>query len=381
MFPLLGWAGLDEYVQMVSPSLHATVVAGQSSAADPASFSPGGHDPNRVEKLQVQGIEPSVSLRAGEHLEGFVTAVVFNNASDDWDWEMEEAFLKVVEIPGRLELRGGRYLNRVGYHNAIHQHSWTTVDAPLVNALFLGEDGLASEGGELTWLPCSGTSLSLSFGDRVSHEGEHGDHEEDHGHSEGESSYEAHAFESLQIEGDLVTLSARSLWRRDDFLSLSGTLAVTGGENSSGGDSATGLAGLELEWREHGREAGGRSVRWRNEVIMIDSERIHLEEAEHEGEGDDAHDEVDARGLGWTSLLSGDLEVPLSPFIRFDYVEAFDELELSSWERISVGGTWTLRNEPKLYCRIQANFDERGTENEESLWFQVGFSWGEGEVR
>src|SRR5690606_35151937 len=99
----------------------------------------------------------------------------FSDENDDPEWEWEEYFLKLADLPGGFELRGGRMLSRLGFHNATHLHSWTTVDAPMPHSLFLGEDGLALEGGDLSIYMDTEqvTVLTLGFGQRPSHDHHH----------------------------------------------------------------------------------------------------------------------------------------------------------------------------------------------------------------
>jgi hypothetical protein len=123
----------------LSPALHANGVVGTSSAKHPEDFAPGGHDPKRDEAVLLQSLEPSVSLRAGKHLEGFATATIFTDDQDNFDWEWEEYFFKLMDGEGKADLRGGRMLSRVGFHNPTHLHGWETVDMPLPHALMLGD--------------------------------------------------------------------------------------------------------------------------------------------------------------------------------------------------------------------------------------------------
>ena len=83
------------------------------------------------------------------HLEGFLTARLFLDQSDDPDAELEEAFLTVKDLPGRIGLRGGRFLNQFGLHNTSHLHSWNFIDQNLPHASLLGREGLVTDGAEL----------------------------------------------------------------------------------------------------------------------------------------------------------------------------------------------------------------------------------------
>ena len=164
------------------PSLHV-ILSGGDSDGEPEDLAVGAHDPN--DEFNVQGIEAGLSLRHGDHLQGYANWL-FSYGDDDWSDENEEAFLALKNLPENWEIRGGRLLNRFGLLNAVHQHSWNAVDLPLASGRFMGEEHLATEGGDLTWyLPFRHkTALTLSYGDAREHDHDHGHGEDDEEHHE-----------------------------------------------------------------------------------------------------------------------------------------------------------------------------------------------------
>jgi len=400
----LGFTAMAEQ-DILSFGLHLNTVIGSSSADHPEDFAPGGHDPNRDGALQLQSLEPSVSLRYGDYIQGFATGSLFTDSHDDFEWEWEEIFLKLHNLPGGIELRGGRFLNRVGLHNAVHLHSWETVDAPLPHALFLGEDGLQTLGGELNFHldTASPSVFTVSFGQRPSHGHDHGhghghDHGHDHGHGHDDHGHgDWGELEEFQLDEDFVTMGFRTLLRRNDFHSL--TLATAGGKgtNEEGGDTWFALLGAEYAWRENGFEPGGRSVNWRTEFIRF-SGKGHEEHGHgHDDHGHDDHghghghghghdhddDEHGERASGWgvSTQVAYQMTDRLRPFARLDYVNEIAGLDLDSWTRFSLGGTMALASNPYAYLRLQGNFDERGHDSEQAVWLQFGMSFGGPEVR
>ena len=146
------------------PHFHFQSVYGGTTADELPEI--GHHDP-RMDGWTIQGFEFGMSARVNEYLEGFGTYHLYYDAeSDEWADHFEEWFGKIKNLPGGFELRGGRYLNRFGFHNSTHLHGWDFVDSSLVNGRFLGDDGLYTIGGEVSWkLPVSWTSmLSVSVG-------------------------------------------------------------------------------------------------------------------------------------------------------------------------------------------------------------------------
>lgn len=101
------------------PNLHLHGVGGLSSG-EVEELAGGAHDPQR-EELSAQAIEPGVSLRT-KCLEGFANYLFFQDGEGDWDGELEEAFGKIIGIPGGFELKGGQYLSRFGALNDRHLH-------------------------------------------------------------------------------------------------------------------------------------------------------------------------------------------------------------------------------------------------------------------
>lgn len=355
---------------LLSPSVHITGIYGTSSADHPDEFAPGGHDPKRKDALILQSAEPSLSLRYGEHLRGFANGLVFSDEQDDLQWEWEEYFLSLANLPGGLEVRGGRMLSRMGFHNPTHLHSWSTVDAPLAHSLFLGEDGLALEGADLSIYmdTVQPTVLTIGLGQRPSHDHEHG-----HG---GFAEYEAY-----RVMDNVATIGLRRDQHFNDFHKLSLTAYGAIGDNEGGNNSWVAGGGFEYQWRESGFEPGGRALRWRTEGLRFLSDPVAHDEHDHDEVHDEVHaDEISLGSWGLSSELTYEAQAHFHPFLRFDYVSDAEALDLSEWFRYTIGMTIPFQN-PDVYFRLQGNFDERGDENAQSVWAQVGYNWGSGEVR
>ena len=107
----------DDYFRL-DPTLHLRAAHGETTIGDD-SVAFGGHDPDE-DGFNFQGFEVGASFFIGENVSGFTTLNVFKNDGEDFESEFEEGFLKLSNLPGGFELRGGRMLARFGDQNAKH---------------------------------------------------------------------------------------------------------------------------------------------------------------------------------------------------------------------------------------------------------------------
>jgi hypothetical protein len=272
--------------------------------------------------------------------------------------------------------------NRVGRQNNVHLHGWDFVDANLITTRFLGDEGLATESVELAWnVPTPFESIvSVAFGDAVSHdEHAHGHGEEEH---EGEDEYDDDHEEELEgeeglFDDDILTLRYEGLWNYNDFhqFRFGGSYLI--GDNSFG--RTTNAAGLDFEyaWLENGLEGGGRSVRWRTEVMS--------REVDYQQEDGDGRGSADELGIS-TAVLVG-LNEDWTAGLRYGWVEGVDESELHELpERYRLSAAVTRRltfsDSSSGYARLQVNHEDHEEYGDEvSVWLQFGFDFGSPEVR
>ena len=362
---------------VVFPVFHATAAYGDSTR-DPADLTAHGHDPN--DQFTLQGIDLGFSLQAGEHVSGFVNHRFFLDDEDDWDGEWEEAFLKLVGLPGDLELRGGRMLNRVGRQNSVHLHGWNFVDANLMTSRMLGEEGLLTNSVEVAWnVPTPFDSVvSVAFGEAVPHdEHDHG-HEEEH---EGEEDEDDHEEELEGEEGlfdrDILSVRYDARWNYNDFHQYRFGVNGVVGDNSFGRTTTAFGADVEYAWLENGLEGGGRSLRWRTEVMQ--------REIEYQHEDGDGRGDVTELALS-TMLLFGFAE-DWEAGLRYGWVEGVSENhlhELPERYRLSAAVTrrLTFSDSTSGYARLQVNHEDHEEFGDEtSVWLQFGFDFGAPEVR
>lgn len=372
------------------PHLHIAGVAGASTANEISSLSGGHHDPQS--DVTLQALEPGLSLRAGM-LEGFATYSVSTDADGVLDGELEEAFLKLIDLPGGFEIRGGRFLNRFGFQNAQHSHAWDQVNNTLLNGRILQEGEIITDGGELTWnLPTTSTfrsALSFSYGQAPAHSEEHEEEGE-------EPEFEG---EGARFIDDFYTASYTAAITPDDFHTHRFVLSAAWGDNEFARRTQLYGLGYEYGWRENGLELGGRSLRWRTEVAYrrfgaVSGEHGHgdEEEEEHhdeeeEGEHHDEEEEEEESRMAtlddfgiYSTVLYGFNE-HIEAGVRVGYVPSVSEAGLEERWRISPSLTISANQQRTLFTRLQYDYDNFGSGDEHSVFLQVGFNWGGREVR
>lgn len=379
-------AWLAPSIGPLTPSVHFNAAVGDSTADHVEDLGVGHHDPSRTDG-SVQGLELGASLRLGS-LEGFATYVLVYGAEEEWEDEWEEAFLKLRDLPGGFEIRGGRMLGRFGQHNDKHLHAWDFVDTPLPLGAFFGDHGLWYEAADLTWINqgvANTFGATIGYGEVILHGGhgeEHAGDEEDH--DEGEEHHDEHGM----AFGDHV-LNARlfSQLRQDDFRILEPGLSLAVGDAED--DRRIAIYGLDFTyaWRENGLEPGGRALTWTTEFFYRDIEKGHAgHEDEHEDHDEDEehHDEEMLAGggeFGFYSDVVYTLNQRFDVGARISYVEGNDELETEERYRVSPMITAYLDPYRRAEFRLQYNYDDLGRDDEHTVWAQVGLSWGGGEVR
>lgn len=370
--PMLADISLD-------PTFHFNGIIGDTSANSFSEIGGHVHDPN--DNFAVQGLEPGMNLRVDDWLAGFTNINVFTDSNHEIDWELEEAFLKFKNLPGGFELRGGRMFARMGLQNNQHLHAWTLVNSNLTTSQFLGEEGLMSEGVELTWrkdFDRGFFAISSNFSNTDSH---HHRDEEGHGEDEyGQSSEDAFMENSVFVTRALLSYN----W--SDFHQNRLGINTAWGENGYGRDTSMHSIDYVYTWRENGIELGGREFSIGAEYFHRDIEWM---------------DEAEPILLGATSQNS------LMAFVnyrfhpqwiagfRYEYLEGASSgadihlgetksaFESAERKRLTLALTREFRHSDIIVStiRLQYSHDNLEDKNADSIWLQFGFHFGGPEIR
>lgn len=348
---------------------HLNLAVGAASTEE-ADLAAHAHDPN--DEFTLQGVEVNSSARYGEHLSGFVAYNTFLDSHNKIDGELEEAFLKLTELPLGFELRGGRLFNRTTSQNSQHQHSWHFADANLITSRFLGDEGLSTNSVELSyWLPLEHKSLlSVAYGDAITHEHHHEDSEHDHHDEDVEG-------EGALLADDILSVRVQGIYQHTDFHQYTYGLSYLHGKNSYGKTSSVAGADLSYLWRENGIEPGGKHLRATIEPIFREFD-FSNEDGDVTG---DASEWGIHTSVGWGFVENWEIG------LRFDYLEGVGEPVEALAERhrssAALSREVTYNDYLSGRIRLQYNHDWSKTNgHEDALWLQCQIDLGKGgEVR
>ncbi|EKF75866.1 phosphate-selective porin O and P [Alcanivorax hongdengensis A-11-3] len=79
------------------------------------------------------------------------------------DLDLEEAWIRSQALPAGLQIKAGRFLSAIGYHNERHSHQWNFADQNLAYRSLFGEESLGGDGVQVSWLAPTATFLQLGL--------------------------------------------------------------------------------------------------------------------------------------------------------------------------------------------------------------------------
>jgi len=197
-----------------------------------------------------------------------VARAYFNLAYHDDDVTLEEGYLEAFDLlPGKTDVKIGKYRVNFGLLNTIHPHALPQVDYPAVYRAYLGEEGYIDQGIGISgsfpslWKAPFNYSLQVVNGKRH----EHGDEDEEHGHEEGDDEYRR-----LKDFDDLVYVGR--LWNEikqsDDFGVNWGLSGLTGRFDEDSSSPRYYLEGMDLSFIWYRCPEKSNRVRWQSEAFL-----------------------------------------------------------------------------------------------------------------
>jgi len=245
------------------------MVAGAAST-DPklSSLEVGDHDPQQ-RGFNARNVELALDGAVDPFFEGFANIVFKLDNHNQTQVEVEEAFGQTTTLPYGLQMKAGQFFTQFGRINPIHPHGWDFVDAPLVQGLLLGPDGLRGVGAQLAWV------IPLPFYAQAIVALQNG---------QGGTGY------SFRNPGDSGTFFQRpTIDRQTDGITdlvitprleasvdltstqtLLGGVSAALGPNDTGYRSATQIYGVDLfyKWKPADAEGGWPYVKWQSEAMV-----------------------------------------------------------------------------------------------------------------
>lgn len=91
--------------------------------------------------------ELTLSGTVDPYFDAWLSAALRND-----ELELEESWIQTRSLPAGLQLKAGKFLSGIAYHNEKHLHAWNFADQNLAYLSMFGDHGLADTGVQLTWL-------------------------------------------------------------------------------------------------------------------------------------------------------------------------------------------------------------------------------------
>jgi hypothetical protein len=256
-------------MRLIDVSLDVLFTGGFASERDAeiATLQAGGHDPNK-RGFSLTQAEISLAGAVDPYFTAEAHIVFFINDAGETEVELEEAFLKTLDLPAQLQLKAGHFLTEFGRINPTHPHAWRWIDQPVVNSRMFGADGLRAPGVRMSWLAplpimsevyvgmqmARGETVSSFFG-------------EDGGASVG--NYTNIDFETRSMRDFLYFLRWENGFDISDSMSSQVGVSALIGPNATGGHGSTYIYGLDLvfKWLPPNNQRGWPAVIFETEII------------------------------------------------------------------------------------------------------------------
>jgi hypothetical protein len=150
--------------QSLNPDIAVILDTGGGYQRRPFLF-PSGDDPilrSEEGKSSLGLVVQEVEFAFSAIVDPYFRADVFLTIPNLQGLEVEEAFGTTTTLPGNLQVRAGSFRSAFGRQNGQHLHVQDFTRRPLINAAFLGVDGLRGPGAQVSWLVPLPFYLTLS---------------------------------------------------------------------------------------------------------------------------------------------------------------------------------------------------------------------------
>jgi hypothetical protein len=332
-------------------SIHTTSIIGASSNRN---FEHALHHHDPAEELDIQSLEFGLFSNFSTYSQ-FYSTYTLSEDRGKFFGELEEAYLKLHRLPYGFEAKAGRFIHDLGLQGNLHIHDWDFANSDLSTALFLGEEGVLTDGAEVGWYYIYDNygvvGLTLATGEVI----EPG--------------------EDAEFTDNVTSIRSTVHHYVDDFNQHFFGLTAAQGRNGFGRKSRVIGVDYTYSWSDYGSEVWNSSV---DTSLQISQRNVQWQEGAARGDDDQIAillSSIYRFTEDWT--LSGKAEWA-------EGIKSSGAYEEDERLRYSVALTKSFQiiedNDAKL--RLQYNYDElsNSSENEHShsLWLQFNFSFGKG---
>ncbi len=328
-------------------NLHSTNIIGASSDRN---FNHALHHHDPAEELDVQALEFSLFSNLSTYSQLYSTY----NISEDrgkFSGELEEAYLKLHRLPYGFEAKAGRFIHDLGLQGNLHVHDWDFTNSDLTSALFLGEEGVLTDGAELSWYYIyenyGVVGITLAHGDVLE------------------------AGDDAEFISGVTSVRSTVHHYVSDFHQHFFGLSAAQGKNGFGRNSR--VIGLDYtySWSDSKSEIWNASV---DTSFQIMQRNVQWQDGS--AKGSDNQIALMASSIYHFSeywKLSG----------RAEWVEGIKDNEsLEENERLRLSAaltrSFTMIDDQDSKLRLQYNYDKEESDHAHSLWLQFSFSFGKG---
>ena len=381
-------------------SLNGLFAMGGSTARDLGALQPGGHDPNQ-RGFSVQNVEATFEGMVDPYFRGQANLIYGLNAAGESTFELEEAYLESLSLPGNLQLKAGQFFTEFGRLNPQHPHAWSFVDQPLINNRMFGGDGLRNPGARLSWLLPTPFYSELSFTMQNGQGETAQSFRSDHG---GEVFLgRPHTARNASALRDFIfTPRWQASWELTDAQTLLVGASAAFGANGTGSDAETQIYGADLtwKWKPANHTKGFPFVTWQTEAMLRKYQASAFNNLADDADASGTIDAGETDVFGDASLRTVPRET-LTDYgfytqltygfrpgwvagARWDYVTS-DRAQYENLFGIDAGRDTRWRLSPNLTwfpsefskIRLQYNHDQRRHIGvDQSIWLQFEFVLG-----
>ncbi len=286
-----------------------------------------------------------------------VAHAYFNLSYHDDDVDLEEGYLDIYKLlPGKTDLRLGKFRVNFGLLNTIHPHALPQVDYPAVYRAYLGDEGYIDQGVGIAgafpspWKSPFHYTLQAVNGNRHDHNDENDKHDYE---DDDDDNRHLKDFDDIVYVGRLWNEIKRS----DDFGVKWGFSGLTGRFEDSSSSPRYYLEGIDLSFTWFRCPEKSNRVRWQSEVFFFQVDNGSRENA-----------------YGLYSFLDYAFATRWLAGVRYDYAQ----LPLDSDDNITEYSAYLTHQFSKnIKIRLQYEHqDSNYMKDSDYVWLQWVFTLG-----